>query len=69
MPTSIPAENIDRLSDRAVLVLPAVYILPQAVASDLERFVRKGGHLLIIDGPVKSMGKGGAEQGERVRLL
>jgi uncharacterized lipoprotein YddW (UPF0748 family) len=55
VPTSIPAENIDRLSDRAVLVLPAVYILPQAVASDLERFVRKGGHLLIIDGPVKSM--------------
>ncbi len=54
-PTSIPAEHLDRLSSNSVLVLPAVYVLPENVANDLERFVRKGGRLLLIDGPTRSM--------------
>jgi uncharacterized lipoprotein YddW (UPF0748 family) len=54
-PTSILAERIDRLSGSSVLVLPAVYVLSAEVANDLEGFVRKGGRLLIIDGPTKSM--------------
>jgi uncharacterized lipoprotein YddW (UPF0748 family) len=54
-PTSIPAEKIAGLPAGSVLVLPAVYIIPDDVARSLEQFVRKGGKLLIIDGPVKSM--------------
>jgi len=54
-PTLIPSENIDRLTANAVLVLPAVYLIPEDTAGDIERFVRKGGKLLIIDGPTKSI--------------
>ncbi len=54
-PKSIPAEQIAGLPVGSVLVLPAVYIIPENTARDLEQFVRKGGKLLIIDGPVKSM--------------
>ncbi|MCU0915347.1 MAG: family 10 glycosylhydrolase, partial [Planctomycetes bacterium] len=54
-PSSIPAENIDRLTANTVLVLPAVYVIPESTAHDLEQYVRKGGKLLIIDGPVRSM--------------
>jgi uncharacterized lipoprotein YddW (UPF0748 family) len=54
-PTLIPSENIDRLTANAVLVLPAVYLIPEDTAGDIERFVRKGGKLLIIDGPIKSI--------------
>jgi len=54
-PKSIPAEQIASLPAGSVLVLPAVYIIPETTARDLEQFVRKGGKLLVIDGPVKSM--------------
>jgi uncharacterized lipoprotein YddW (UPF0748 family) len=54
-PTSIPSDDIDRLAVNAVLVLPAVYLIPEGTAGDIERFVRKGGKLLIIDGPTKSI--------------
>ncbi len=54
-PTSIPAEKIEGLPAGSVLVLPAVYLIPDDVARSLERFVRRGGKLLIIDGPTKSM--------------
>jgi len=54
-PTSVPAEKIAGLPAGSVLVLPAVYIIPDDVARSLEAFVRKGGKLLIIDGPFKSM--------------
>jgi len=53
--TSIPSENIDRLTANTVLVLPAVYLIPEDTAGEIERFVRKGGKLLIIDGPTKSI--------------
>jgi uncharacterized lipoprotein YddW (UPF0748 family) len=54
-PTSIPSENIARLTANTVLVLPAVYLIPENTAGDIEWFVRKGGKLLIIDGPTKSI--------------
>jgi uncharacterized lipoprotein YddW (UPF0748 family) len=54
-PKSIPADQIAGLPVGSVLVLPAVYLIPDDVARSLEQFVRKGGKLLIIDGPVKSM--------------
>jgi uncharacterized lipoprotein YddW (UPF0748 family) len=54
-PAAIPSEQIAKLSGNAVLVLPAVYLISESTAGDLERFVRKGGKLLIIDGPTKSM--------------
>jgi hypothetical protein len=54
-PKSIPSEQIARLPAGSVLVLPAVYVIPENTADDLEQFVTGGGKLLIIDGPVKSM--------------
>jgi uncharacterized lipoprotein YddW (UPF0748 family) len=54
-PTSIPPENIPRMTSDSVLVLPAVYIIPAEMAAHVEQFVRRGGRLLIIDGPTKSM--------------
>jgi uncharacterized lipoprotein YddW (UPF0748 family) len=54
-PTSIPSENIAKLSSSSVLVLPGVYLIPADTAGHIEGFVRKGGRLLIIDGPTKSM--------------
>ena len=54
-PVSIPSENISKLPNDGVLVLPAVYLIPNDIAGNLERFVRNGGRLLILDGPTKSM--------------
>jgi hypothetical protein len=54
-PTSIPAEQIAKLSSNAVLVLPAVYLIPDDTARGLEQYVRKGGRLLIVDGPTRSI--------------
>lgn len=54
-PRFIPAEQIAGLPAGSVLVLPGVYLIPESIANDLEQFVRKGGKLLIIDGPVRSM--------------
>jgi hypothetical protein len=55
LPKSIRAEQIRTLPPGSSLVLPAVYVIPARVAEDLEWFVKQGGRLLIIDGPVKSM--------------
>jgi len=54
-PKFIAVEQIAKLPARSVLILPAVYIIPEETRTDLEQFVRKGGRLLIIDGPVKAM--------------
>lgn len=54
-PKPIGAEQIATLPVGSVLVLPAVYLIPENTARDLERFVGKGGKLLILDGPTKSM--------------
>lgn len=53
--TSIVPENIAKLSASDVLILPAVYLMGADTAGRLEQFVRKGGRLLIIDGPTKSI--------------
>jgi len=52
---SIPIGQIKTLSPGCTLVLPAVYIIPFRAAIDLEQFVRRGGWILLIDGPAKSM--------------
>ncbi|MBN2128507.1 MAG: family 10 glycosylhydrolase, partial [Sedimentisphaerales bacterium] len=54
-PSSVPPERIASLPRDSVLVLPAVYRIPEGTAAALEQFVRKGGRLLVVDGPVKSM--------------
>jgi len=61
-PTSIPSENIPRLTSNTVLVLPALYLIPENTAGDIERFVRKGGKLLIIDGPTRSMARAAVQR-------
>ena len=48
----------DRLNDlpsRSLVVLGDVYLIPDDVAQSLERFVRGGGLLVVIDGPVLSI--------------
>ncbi len=52
---SVAPEQITRLRAGSVLVLPAVYVIPEDTRADLEQFVKRGGRLLIIDGPVKAM--------------
>lgn len=54
-PKVIDAGQIAKLASGDVLVLPAVYIIPKETAEQLELFVRQGGKLLVIDGPVRSM--------------
>ncbi len=53
--TTVGENRIDKLPTGSVLVLPAVYIIPEETARKLESFVNVGGKLLIIDGPVTSM--------------
>jgi uncharacterized lipoprotein YddW (UPF0748 family) len=53
----LPEERLGKLAPDAVLVLPEVYLIPDAGAADLEQYVRAGGRLLVIDGPVLSIGK------------
>lgn len=54
-PRVIPIEQVKTLPPGSTLVLPAVYVIPFKVAQDLEQFVKKGGMMLIIDGPTRSM--------------
>lgn len=54
-PASVSPERLRTLPSAATLVLPAVYNIPEQTARDLEEFMRRGGRLFIIDGPVKSM--------------
>ena len=54
-PATIDASRIGKLPAGSVLVLPAVYVIGEKTAGDVEAFVRRGGQLLMLDGPVKSM--------------
>ncbi|MFP4057873.1 MAG: family 10 glycosylhydrolase [Candidatus Brocadiia bacterium] len=50
----------DRLADLpadAVVVLPCLYYIPQGVAEQLEARVRRGAHLVVIDGPVYAIAR------------
>ncbi len=50
-----PEERLDQLPAGAVVVLPEAYLIPDPVAQSLEQFVRRGGRLMVIDGPILSM--------------
>ncbi|HOH63696.1 MAG TPA: family 10 glycosylhydrolase [Sedimentisphaerales bacterium] len=54
-PATIDAERIAKLPAGSVLVLPAAYVIEEKVAKDIEAFVKRGGQVLMLDGPVKSM--------------
>jgi len=57
-PRLIPIEQVKTLPAGCTLVLPAVYVIPFKVSQYLEQFVRRGGRILFIDGPAKSMSLG-----------
>jgi hypothetical protein len=50
-------DRLSTLARNATLVLPGVYTIPDDVAQQIEKFVEEGGTLLVIDGPVFSIGK------------
>ncbi len=52
---TIGADRIARVQAGSVLVLPAVYTIDAKTAADIEAFVKRGGNVLMLDGPVKSM--------------
>lgn len=50
-----PDDRLDKLPRGAVAVLPEVYLIPEEFAKALEQFVRSGGRLLVVDGPILSI--------------
>ncbi len=52
----VSEDRLDQLSPGSLLVLADVYLIPDEVAQSLEQFVRAGGLLVVIDGPVRSIG-------------
>lgn len=50
-----PEERLDKLPAGSLVVLADVYLVPDVFAESLERFLRAGGRLLVVDGPVLSM--------------
>ena len=55
-PAITTEDRLDKLPPGSLLVLADVYLIPDDVAQALEHFVREGGLLVVIDGPVRSMG-------------
>ena len=51
----IREDRLPKLPKGSLLVLSAVYYIPDDTAKQLERFVADGGRLVVIDGPVHSM--------------
>jgi uncharacterized lipoprotein YddW (UPF0748 family) len=50
-----PEERLAELPAGSLVVLSDVYLIPDAFAQTLEQFVRNGGLLLVIDGPILSI--------------
>ena len=50
-----PEDRLDDLAPGSLVVLGDVYSIPDDVAQSLERFVREGGLLVVIDGPILSI--------------
>ncbi len=50
-----PEDRLDKLPPAALAVVPEVYLMPEKFADALEKFVRGGGRLLVVDGPVLSV--------------
>lgn len=53
--TAIAEDGLSTMPPDATLVLGAVYYLPDEVAGSVEQFVKAGGTLVVIDGPVFSI--------------
>ena len=49
---------LEKLKPGDLLVLPGLYLISKSTALEIEKFVRSGGILLVIDGPVRSMNHG-----------
>jgi uncharacterized lipoprotein YddW (UPF0748 family) len=54
----VSVEQVKTMPAGCTLVLSAVYLIPFRVSQDLEQFVKKGGRIVFIDGPAKSMSFG-----------
>jgi uncharacterized lipoprotein YddW (UPF0748 family) len=52
---TIAEDGLDKLAPGSLVVLNDVYEIPDDVAQNLERFVREGGLLVVVDGPVHAM--------------
>jgi len=50
-------DRLAELPKDSLLVMAAVYLIPDETAQQLEQFVQAGGILLVIDGPVRSIRK------------
>jgi uncharacterized lipoprotein YddW (UPF0748 family) len=53
---SIQEDELSRLRPRSLLILPALYLIPDRTAALIEQFVAQGGTAVFIDGPVYSIG-------------
>jgi uncharacterized lipoprotein YddW (UPF0748 family) len=51
----VAEDRLKELPPGSVVVLSDVYLIPDAVAAALERFVREGGRLVVVDGPARSI--------------
>lgn len=51
----VAEDRLDKLPAGSLVVLSDVYLIPDAFAESLERYVRGGGLLVVVDGPVRSM--------------
>lgn len=56
LPVETSAADLATLEADGVLVLPEVYRISAQVAEDLADFVRRGGGVILIDGPTPSIG-------------
>ncbi len=54
-PTQVRQEDLATLDATSVVVVPNVYLMEAATADELTLFVERGGSLVFVDGPVKSM--------------
>lgn len=51
-PEIIAEDRLPKLSPDSLLVLGDVYLIPEETAESLEQFVRGGGRLVVVDGPI-----------------
>jgi hypothetical protein len=54
-PLEIKEGEIKNLDIESVLVMPNIYLFSNEIASDLADFVNRGGKVIFIDGPTKSI--------------
>ncbi len=52
---TIGEQELDKLPPGSLVVLNDVYVIPDDAAQSLERFVREGGRLVVVDGPVRAI--------------